>query len=101
VLRWADNPRNRVAAWRALRLLPGVGPAGAERMFMAFEASGFSWSAFQSSSREFDILVKELGNAATPWAGQVQKVREWYEPQLERLYDGAQVRAGDLLQLEG
>src|SRR3970040_419424 len=31
VLRWADNPRNRIAAWRALQLLPGVGPKGAER----------------------------------------------------------------------
>jgi DNA helicase-2/ATP-dependent DNA helicase PcrA len=30
----------------------------------------------------------------------VQRVREWYEPHLERLYDAAQVRAGDLLQLE-
>ena len=27
VLRWADNPKNRVAAFRALQLLPGVGPA--------------------------------------------------------------------------
>jgi DNA helicase II / ATP-dependent DNA helicase PcrA len=27
-------------------------------------------------------------------------VREWYEPHLERIYDAAQVRAGDLLQLE-
>jgi len=30
----------------------------------------------------------------------VQRVREWYLPHLERLYDAAQVRAGDLLQLE-
>src|SRR5678809_1481763 len=29
VLRWADNPKNRIAAFRALQLLPGVGPAGA------------------------------------------------------------------------
>ena len=27
VLRWADNPKNRVAAFRALQLLPGIGPA--------------------------------------------------------------------------
>jgi DNA helicase-2/ATP-dependent DNA helicase PcrA len=30
----------------------------------------------------------------------VQRVRDWFEPQLERIYDAAQVRAGDLLQLE-
>jgi DNA helicase-2/ATP-dependent DNA helicase PcrA len=41
-----------------------------------------------------------LGDPQTSWEGQVQRVREWYEPQLERLYDGAQVRGGDLLQLE-
>jgi DNA helicase-2/ATP-dependent DNA helicase PcrA len=30
----------------------------------------------------------------------MQRVREWYQPHLERLYDAAQVRAGDLAQLE-
>ena len=36
VLRWADNPKNRVAAFRALQLLPGIGPASAERCMTAF-----------------------------------------------------------------
>jgi DNA helicase-2/ATP-dependent DNA helicase PcrA len=35
-----------------------------------------------------------------PWQGQMGRVREWYAPHLERLHDAAQVRAGDLLQLE-
>ncbi len=43
VLRWADNPRNRIAAFRVLQLLPGMGPANAERVCSAFEASGFRW----------------------------------------------------------
>jgi DNA helicase-2/ATP-dependent DNA helicase PcrA len=34
------------------------------------------------------------------WQGQVGRVREWFEPHLERIYEAAQVRAGDLLQLE-
>jgi len=50
VLRWADNPRNRVAAFRALQLLPGVGPAGAARVFTRFEAEGFSWKSLKTSS---------------------------------------------------
>jgi len=29
VLRWADNPRNTVAAFRVIQLLPGIGPATA------------------------------------------------------------------------
>jgi len=35
-----------------------------------------------------------------PWEGQVARVREWFEPHLERIYAAAQVRAGDLMQLE-
>jgi DNA helicase-2/ATP-dependent DNA helicase PcrA len=98
VLRWADNPRNRVAAFRALQLLPGVGPAGAQRIFTRFEAEGHSWSALKTGSPETDELMAYLANSV--WEGQLQRVREWYQPHLERLYDSAQVRAGDLLQLE-
>ena len=98
VLRWADNPKNRVAAFRALQLLEGVGPATAERVYTRFEAQGHAWSALATGSRELDELLRFL--AAAPWAGQVQRVREWLEPILERKYDAGQVRAGDLQQLE-
>jgi len=100
VLRWADNPRNRVAAWRALQLVPGVGPKGAERAWTAFEASSRQWTALKTASPEFDALVRGLADPAAPWSGQVQRVREWYAPLMERRYDAAEVRAGDLLQLE-
>jgi DNA helicase-2/ATP-dependent DNA helicase PcrA len=96
VLRWADNPANRIPAFRALQLLPGVGPAGAARVFTRFEADGFAWKSLRSG--ELDELMVYL--AESPWEGQVQRVREWYLPHLERIYDAAQVRAGDLSQLE-
>jgi DNA helicase-2/ATP-dependent DNA helicase PcrA len=98
VLRWADNPKNRVAAFRGLQLEAGVGPATAGRIFTRFEAGGFSWQSLRSGSASFDELMAFL--QAHAWEGQLQRVREWYEPHLERLYDSAQVRAGDLLQLE-
>ena len=98
VLRWADNPKNRVAAFRALQLQPGVGPATAERVFTRFEAEGYSWNTLRTGSTELDDLLRHL--AQSPWEGQLQRVREWYEPHLERIYDSAQVRAGDLAQLE-
>jgi len=100
VLRWADNPKNRVAAFRALQLLPGIGPSSADRIFTHFEAEGLAWQGLNSSSLEFDELMRALGSPQTPWPGQLGRVREWYAPHLERLYDAAQVRAGDLLQLE-
>src|SRR3954447_21793790 len=41
LLRWADNPKNRIAAFRALQLLPGVGPASAQHAFTRFETAGW------------------------------------------------------------
>ena len=38
VLRWADNPKNRIAAFRALQLLPGVGPATARALLDRFRS---------------------------------------------------------------
>jgi DNA helicase-2/ATP-dependent DNA helicase PcrA len=109
VLRWADNPKNRVAAFRALQLLPGIGPALAARCYTRFEAAGYSWRALAEFPAPapasddwpvFSALLVSIAAPDRPWAGQVARVREWYEPQLERLYDAAQVRAGDLVQLE-
>jgi DNA helicase-2/ATP-dependent DNA helicase PcrA len=98
LLRWADNPRNRVAAFRALQLEPGVGPASAQRVFTRFEAQGYSWRALKTGSPGLDELLVYLGTSV--WQGQLQRVREWYQPHLERIYDSAEVRAGDLAQLE-
>ena len=95
MLRWADNRTIASPRFRALQqLLPGVGPAGAARVFTRFEAEGFSWKSLRTSSPEMDELMLALAEA--PWPGQVQRVREWYQPHLERIYDAAQVRAGDL-----
>jgi DNA helicase-2/ATP-dependent DNA helicase PcrA len=109
LLRWADNPRNRVAAFRVLQLLPGMGPANAERCLAAFEAGAHAWSALAgwrapAAAREdwapLTALLAALGDPARPWEGQLSVARRWYEPQLARLYDEAGVRAGDLEQLE-
>jgi len=100
VLRWADNPKNRVSAFRALQLQPGVGPATAARLFTRFEAGAFSWKELKTNNPEFDSLMVMLGNPDTPWPGQVGRVREWFEPVLEQKYESAQARAGDLWQLE-
>jgi DNA helicase-2/ATP-dependent DNA helicase PcrA len=108
LLRWADNPRNRLAGFRALQLLPGVGPATADRCLKVFEASGYAWptlAAYQmpaAAAAEWEgltVLLCELAEAPE-WAGQLARLRKWYDPQLERIYDAARVRAGDIEQLE-
>ena len=100
VLRWADNPKNRVAAWRALQLLPGVGPKTAESAWTAFEAANWEWAVLKSGSKPFDELMRSLADPTAHWSGQMQRVREWYAPILERKYEAPEVRAADLVQLE-
>ena len=109
VLRWADNPRNRVAGFRSLQLLPGLGPATAERCVTHFEAGGRSWRALAGFSApqvepgqwaDFAALMQALAIPEGAWQGQIGRVREWYEPILEQRYEAARVRAGDLVQLE-
>ncbi len=109
VLRWADNPKNRIAAFRALQLLPGMGPSTAEQFVARFDASGYSWTALNDfhpaaglaeAWTPFAELLSSLARTEGPWQGQVGQVREWFEPHLQRIYDSAQVRMGDLVQLE-
>jgi len=64
VLRWADNPKNRVAAFRALQLQQGIGPGTAARIFERFEAGAFSWNALGTHSPDFDALMRAYGPGA-------------------------------------
>ncbi len=109
VLRWADNPRNAVAGFRVLKLHPGFGPASAKEALEHFEARGFEAKALAAYDapqpvkmewKRFCALFEKLADPATPWAGQVGLVKDWYKPQLERLYDSGWTRMGDLEQLE-
>src|ERR1700690_3147771 len=92
ILRWADNPRNSVAAFRVLKLVAGIGPANAKHALDHFEAQGYAFKSLASYAapqpakmdwKRFCALVEKLADPATPWAGQLGIVREWYKPQLE------------------
>jgi DNA helicase-2/ATP-dependent DNA helicase PcrA len=43
-LRWMQNPRDRVAGFRTLQLLPGLGPAKATKILDAADAGGLDWA---------------------------------------------------------
>jgi DNA helicase-2/ATP-dependent DNA helicase PcrA len=109
-LRWAENPRDTLAAFRVAQLLPGMGPRLADRLIRevtrALVALPSALAAFEApaAAREdwpaFAELYVRLCDAANPWAAQMGLVRRWYQPHLERLYDDARIRLGDLEQLE-
>ena len=108
ILRWAENPRDRVAASRVLKLFPGVGPAAAGRAFSLLEQGADSFSALRRFSAPvaaaqfwpaFVPLMNELV-ASRNWTTDIERARKWYDPLLETLYDSTRTRLSDLDQLE-
>ncbi len=109
VLRWADNPRNQLAAFRVLQLMPGMGPANAKKALDHFVANNYTWASFEKFEAppdarvafiKFTDLYKALGDPAREWRGQINMVREWYRPHMERLYEHVHTRIGDIDQLD-
>ena len=108
VLRWADNPRNRMAGFRAVRLLPGIGPATATKLLDALDAAPDVMPVMEAfktpPSAEADwnafvTVLRALRAARAAWPAELEIITRWYEPHLERLYDDAPVRQRDLVQL--
>jgi DNA helicase-2/ATP-dependent DNA helicase PcrA len=109
ILRWADNPRNQLAAFRVLQFMPGMGPANAKRALDHFLANNYQWSSFGQFEvpndakvpfMKFMELYSALGDPGREWRGQINMIREWYKPHMERLYDHVHTRIGDLDQIE-
>jgi len=112
ILKWAENPKNEVAAFRVLKLLPGMGPRNAHRCFRHLATADFCMGSLQSfqapaaTRPEWHRFCELLGTLAAAelddhgWHGQLTAVRHWYRPQLERLYDGIETREADIEQLE-
>jgi DNA helicase-2/ATP-dependent DNA helicase PcrA len=109
VLRWADNPRNTIVAFRVLQLLPGMGPANARKCIEHFESQNCSFESLKSFTvpqalgvhwRKTTEMLIALADPQRQWPGQVNFVREWYRPHFERIYEHFHTRLGDLDQIE-
>ena len=109
VLRWADNPRNSLAAFRALQLLQGMGPANARNAIEHLAANNFAFTTLKTFAappaakhgfEKLADLLLSLAEPGRPWPGQLHQAREWYKPHFERIYEHFHTRIGDLDQLE-
>jgi DNA helicase-2/ATP-dependent DNA helicase PcrA len=112
VLKWAENPKNEVAAFRVLKLMPGIGPSIAGRCVEYLAVHDHDFSALRSfkppsaTSRDwcaFCDLTESLSSSDLEdrsWHTQLTAVRHWYRPHLERIYDGLESREADIEQLE-
>jgi len=112
ILKWAENPKNEVAAFRVLKLLPGMGPAMASRCFEHLGVNDYSLPALQdfrppaAAARDWPLFCELLASLSGAeiddrgWQSQLGEVRRWYQPHLERIYDALDTREADLEQLE-
>ncbi|OLP58839.1 ATP-dependent DNA helicase [Xaviernesmea oryzae] len=108
-IRFAQNPRDRVAGFRLLQMLPGIGPRTAAKILDTIAAdpeplqslaeippppkTGEDWHAFVS-------VLSTLRKGGSGWPGEIGLARLWYEPHLDRIHEDADTRKADLLQLE-
>ncbi len=109
VLRFAQNPRDRVAGFRLLQMLPGIGPKKAGTILYTIATdpepllalaeippppkAGDDWTSFVQ-------LLAGLRKRQDGWPSDIERARLWYEPHLDRIHEDADTRKADLLQLE-
>jgi DNA helicase-2/ATP-dependent DNA helicase PcrA len=107
-LRWAENLRDRVAGFRVLQLLPGVGPATAGRVLNRVAQTGAALDGLQDFEPppvaaeqwpQFCAALRLVGGRSAGWPAELDLVCGWYLPHLERIYDDAEMRKPDLVQL--
>jgi DNA helicase-2/ATP-dependent DNA helicase PcrA len=108
VLRFAQNPRGRMAGFRVTQLIPGIGPATATRLLDAMGEAAQPLEALQAFEApaqaqeewaRFVTLYTQLRDARLAWPADLELARNWYLPQLERIHDDAPVRKLDVEQL--
>jgi DNA helicase-2/ATP-dependent DNA helicase PcrA len=119
LLRWTDNPRHRLAGFRLLQHVPGIGPVHARRLLDAMDRAADPWAAWQgwvppaaAEWRAFAAAVDALrlppadrradrmADRSVAWPADLEIALGWLLPQLPRLYEDAAARASDLQQLQ-
>jgi DNA helicase-2/ATP-dependent DNA helicase PcrA len=103
VLRWAENPRDQVAAFRVLQLLPGIGSGIARRTLDSVAGRLTALAGIRPPAAAAELWPKlaelMIGLGTAPWPAQLGLVRVFYDPLLEELYDFTASRRADLDQL--
>lgn len=108
MLRFAENPRDRVSGFRVLQLMPGIGPSAASHIVEAMATSldeTMGLARYRPPQRAAEdwpgfLALYEGLRAGAKWPADLERIRLWYEPHLERIHEDATMRRADLLQLE-
>jgi len=108
-LRFLENPRDQIAAFRLLQLLPGIGPGHAKRIIDTIAADPDPLGKLTEltpparSAAHWQGLLELVGHLRadkSTWPGDMGRLRLWYQPILENHYEDAELRKEDIAQLE-
>jgi DNA helicase-2/ATP-dependent DNA helicase PcrA len=107
LLRFVENPRDRVAGFRILLLLPGVGPTSAQRVLDSMAESADPLAKLRGlpspprAGDDWKAFIRAIENLRySEWPVDLERARLWYEPHLDRIHEDSEVRRADLIQLE-
>jgi DNA helicase-2/ATP-dependent DNA helicase PcrA len=109
LLRFVQNPRDRLAGFRLMQLLPGVGPTSAQRVLDRMHDAADPIGALMEAPAppragdewlSFIDTIAQLRAGSAGWPAEIERTRTWYEPHLERIHEDAATRKADLIQLE-
>lgn len=118
LLRWGSNPRDQLAGFRCLQLVPGMGPALARARLQGLAMKAFGNQASLSPMAYFQLLHQSVprGVSADDWAAfastmaklvesaagptdKLAQLIDWYTPVLGLRYDNPEPRCADLQML--
>ena len=97
ILRWCENPRNQVAGFRMLQLLPGIGSKTAAQILDQVEGEPRLSNALAQITvpkltavdwPKFVRMICRVRKVKKEWPAELRLVRKWYEPHLRRLLQG-------------
>jgi len=108
-LRIVENPRDEMAWFRALQLIDGIGPGTAARAVKHVAKEGNDPRAIRMfrvrpAAKEMlasfaGVMDDIMGGDLAP-AMQIERIRKFYDPLLNKLYDNPTARMRDLISLE-
>ena len=105
MLRFVENPRDRVAGFRLMQLMQGVGPTSAQRVLEHMAASADPIGSLVDAPsppragddwRAFVAIVTDLRSGRAGWPAELERARLWYEPHLMRIHEDGVDTAGRL-----
>jgi DNA helicase-2/ATP-dependent DNA helicase PcrA len=108
LLRFAENPKDRVAGFRVIQLLPGIGPAIAGKTLDRVAAAADPLDALDAMGPPaaaaehwpaFVAVIRLVRSGAAEWPAELDLACRWYAPHLERIREDAAQRQADLDQL--